>query len=231
MTPLLLLPGMMCDARLFSPQIDALSATRPLMVSPIGQHRTMRDLARAVLDDAPPRFALAGLSMGGIVAMEIVHQAPERVAGLALLDTNPLAERDEVKARRAGQLDAVKKGELARVMRDDMKPNYLADSDRRGAILELCMEMALALGEDVFVNQSLALRDRKDRTEALRRYAGPALVLCGRQDVLCPVERHELMHALLPDSRLHIVEGAGHLTTLEQPEETTGVIRDWLERI
>ena len=100
MTPLVLLPGMMCDARLFRPQIEALSARWPVMVAPIGGHDTMARLAAEVLSAAPARFALAGLSMGGIVAMEILRQAPERVARLALLDTNPLAERPEVKARR-----------------------------------------------------------------------------------------------------------------------------------
>ncbi len=230
MIPLVFLPGMMCDARLFAPQIDALSAVHPVMVAPITGHRTMRELAQAVLECAPPRFALAGLSMGGIVAMEIVNQAPERVARLALLDTNPLAEREEIKARRADQMNAVRGGELARIMRDEMKPNYLAQTDRRGAILDLCMEMALTLGDQVFINQSLALRDREDRRQTLRSYAGPCLVLCGRHDVLCPVERHELMHELLEDSELRIIEAAGHLTTLEQPDETTAQIREWLAR-
>lgn len=231
MTPLVLLPGMMCDARLFGPQIDALSGRYPLMTLPMGAHDTMTALASDVLHHAPPRFAVAGLSMGGILAMEVLRQAPDRVAGLALMDTNPLAERDDVRARRAPQIAAAEAGELRRVMRDEMKPNYLTDGPNRGAVLDLCMAMAMDLGADVFVNQSKALRDRCDQTDTLRAFTGAALVLCGRDDTLCPVERHTLMHELMPHSTLEIIEGAGHLPTLEQPEQTTAALIRWLEAI
>ncbi len=229
MTPLLLLPGMMCDAQLFGPQINAFSGHRPVMTCPLAGHDSVGALAEEILSNAPPRFALAGLSMGGIVAMEVLRQAPDRVDRLALLDTNPLAELDEVKARRTPQIAAARDGQLRRVMREEMKPNYLADGANQGAILDLCMAMATALGSDVFVAQSMALRDRPDQTETLRAFNGPALVLCGREDVLCPVHRHDLMHALLPNSTLQIIEGAGHLPTLEQPEKTTAALKRWLE--
>jgi pimeloyl-ACP methyl ester carboxylesterase len=230
MTPLVLLPGMMCDARLFTPQIAAFSGRRAVTCAPIGAADTMDALAEAVLAAAPARFALAGLSMGGIVAMEVLRRAPGRVAGLALLDTNPLAERDEAKARRAPQIAAARAGRLREVMRDEMKPNYLADGPGRQAVLDLCMAMAMDLGPEVFVNQSHALRDRPDQTETLRRYGGPALILCGREDRLCPVERHEMMQALMPQARLEIIEGAGHLPTLEQPTPTNAALARWLEK-
>lgn len=231
MTPLVLLPGMMCDARLFTPQIAALSGKYPILSAPIGGQDTMQALAAEVLACAPQRFALAGLSMGGIVAMEILHQAPDRVAGLALMDTNPLAELDEVKARRGPQIDAAKGGNLRKVMADEMKPNYLTDGPRRAAILDLCMDMAMDLGPDVFVNQSRALRDRPNQSNTLRGFTGPALVLCGRDDALCPVSRHELMHDLMQQSQLEIIENAGHLPTLEQPQHTTAALTRWLETI
>ncbi|WP_209599318.1 alpha/beta hydrolase [Ruegeria sp. HKCCSP351] len=231
MTPLILLPGMMCDARLFTPQIDALSGKYPILCAPIGGHETMQALAANVLAYAPERFALVGLSMGGIVAMEILRQTPDRVAGLALMDTNPLAELDEVKARRGPQIDAVGRGNLRKVMAEEMKPNYLADGPRRAAILDLCMDMAMDLGPDVFVNQSKALRDRPDQSNTLRNFTGAALILCGRDDALCSVSRHELMHDLMPQSRLEIIENAGHLPTLEQPQQTTAALTRWLEMI
>lgn len=231
MIPLILLPGMMCDARLFGPQIDALSGRTPLMTLPMGAHDTMSALADEVLRNAPASFAVAGLSMGGILAMEVLRQAPDRVAGLALMDTNPLAEKDAVKARRAPQIAAVENGDLRRVMRDEMKPNYLTGGPNRGAILDLCMAMAMDLGVDVFVNQSKALRDRSDQTDTLRAFTGPALVLCGRDDALCPVARHELMHDLMPHSTFEIIEDAGHLPTLEQPEQTTAALSRWLEAL
>lgn len=231
MTPLLLLPGMMCDARLFGPQIDALSGSRPLMTVPMNRHETMQELAADVLAYAPARFAMAGLSMGGILAMEVLRQAPDRVSGLALLDTNPKAETDAVKTRRTPQIAAALSGDLRRVMRDEMKPNYLADGDNTGAILDLCMAMAMDLGPEVFVRQSKALRDRPDQQDTLRTFKGPALVLCGQEDSLCPLERHELMHALMPQSRLAVISGAGHLPTLEQPDLTTAALMGWLETL
>ena len=231
MTPLVLIPGMMCDARLFNPQIAALSGSVPIVTAPIGGHGTMAALAAELLSYAPPRFALAGLSMGGILAMEMLRQAPERIAGLALMDTNPLAEKDEVKARRAPQIEAVRQGGLRRVMAEEMKPNYLTEGPNRAAILDLCMDMALDLGPDVFINQSIALRDRIDQCETLRAFTGPALVLCGRGDIPCPVARHELMHELMPQSRLEIIGNAGHLPVLEQPEQTTAALNRWLETI
>lgn len=231
MIPLLFLPGMMCDARLFAPQIAAFSGTRAVMCAPIGGHISVQALAAEVLENAPRRFALAGLSMGGIVAMEVLRQAPERVVGLALMDTNPLAEKPEVKARRVPQMKSVRNGGLWRVMREEMKPNYLADGPGQRAILDLCMSMAMDLGDQVFLNQSVALMNRPDQTETLRRYTGPSLVLCGRADALCPVERHDLMQGMLPDSRLEIIERAGHLPVLEQPEQTTAAMARWLEDI
>ena len=229
MTPLVLLPGMMCDERLFASQISELSKRREVHFAKITDHETISELASDVLNNAPPVFALAGLSMGGIVAMEIVSQAPERVERLALLDTNPLAELPDVLKRRGPQIDAIKNGQLKEIIRDEMKPNYLFDGVRKTEILKLCMDMALDIGPDAFIRQSIALRDRVDQKNTLGSYKRPALVLCGRHDVLCPLERHELMHTLLENSKLEIIEDAGHLPTLEQPKITTMALASWLE--
>jgi len=226
--PLLLLPGMMCDARLFGPQIEAFSHERPVMTAPLSDHDTVSALARDVLDTAPQRFALAGLSMGGIVAMEVFRQAPERVTRLALLDTNPKAEAAAVAQNREPQMQKVRDGHLRAVMRDEMKPNYLTDGPHMGRILDLCMAMAKTLGPDVFINQSRALQSRPDQQDTLRGIRVPALVLCGQDDTLCPIHRHELMHELIPGSTLKIVTHAGHLPTLEQPDATNEALTQWL---
>ncbi len=223
--PLIYLPGMMCDARLFGPQVSKLPGT---VFVPM-QDDTMQAMAARLLSNLPDHFALVGLSMGGILAMEIIRQAPDRVDRVALLDTNPLAETPEVQARRGPQIDRVRAGKLAEVMRDEMKPHYLADGPHRAEILDLCMDMAQALGPDAFVNQSLALRDRPDQTDTLRAFDRPALVLCGAEDRLCPVHRHTLMHELLPNATLTVIDGAGHLPTLEKPNQTTAALRRWLE--
>lgn len=227
MIPLVMIPGMMCDARLFAPQMGVLGR-RAVIHAPCTEADTVEELAALVLATAPPRFALLGLSMGGIVAMEILRQALERVERLALLDTNPLAETPEVAARRVPQMSKAMNGQLASVMRDEMKPNYLADSPGKAAILNLCMDMALTLGPEVFVRQSNALASRPDQRTTLAAFKGPALVLMGAEDRLCPRERHELMHRLMPQSKLVIVTAAGHLPTLEQPDQTNQAILDWL---
>lgn len=226
MTPLVLIPGMMCDARMWG-GIDRDLAVPVLHHLPT-EADSMAALAKRFLDKAPPRFALAGLSMGGILAMEILRQAPDRVMRLALLDTNVRAEMPEVQARRGPQVDRALAGHLDEVMRDDLKPNYLASGPNSPAILDLCMDMALALGPQVFARQSRALRDRPDQQATLAGFTGPALVLMGAEDRLCPLDRHQLMHELMPQSRLHIIPGAAHLPPLEQPEATARALRDWL---
>jgi pimeloyl-ACP methyl ester carboxylesterase len=226
MTPLVLIPGMMCDARMWGPVPDAL-APRPIRHALPVDGETIPAMAAAILRAAPARFALAGLSLGGIVAMEMLAQAPDRIDRLALLDTNPMAEAPAIQARRAPQIARALSGDLDGVMRDEMKPNYLANPDD-SATLDLCMDMARNLGPAVFARQSRALRDRADHTDTLRRYSGPALVLMGEADRPCPRDRHDLMHALMPQSRLVIVPGAGHLPPLENPGPTIIALKDWL---
>jgi pimeloyl-ACP methyl ester carboxylesterase len=227
---LVMLPGMMCDARLFRPQIDAFSGERPVMVVPLVGADTIEKMAADILENLPPRFALAGLSMGGIVAMEIMRQAPDRVSRLALMDTNPKVESPKIAVMRDAQVDEVLSGGLRCVMREQMKPNYLADGPNTGQILDTCMAMSETLGPDAFVQQSRALQTRRDQTETLKTVCVPTLVLCGEDDTLCPIHRHQLMHDLVSGSELRILKNAGHLPTLEQPEATNEALRQWLTR-
>lgn len=226
MTPLLFLPGMMCDARLFAPQIGALSAGRMVACADLSAHNTVQALARDVLREAPPVFALAGLSMGGIVAMEVLRQAPDRIAGLALMDTNPLAELPEVQSGRAAQIARAERGELAAMMDDTFIPRYLAQPNAE--IEATCHDMANALGPEVFARQSIALRERPDQTSVLAGYDGPTSILCGADDRLCPPARHALIHQLMPHAAYLTIADAGHLPTLEQPNAVTEALQKWL---
>lgn len=219
---LVLLPGMMCDGRLFQHM-------PPHHCLAISQYDTIQALAADILQKAPESFALGGLSMGGIVAMEIIRQAPDRITRLCLMDTNCEAETDPVKAMRQPQIDKALVGQLDSVMRDEMKPNYLADGPRHADILDLCMEMALDLGPEVFARQSAALRDRPDQKQTLENWDKPTLILTGAEDRLCPVHRHELMAELMPQATLTIIPDAGHLPTLERPYETHAALERWLE--
>ncbi|MEO0402290.1 MAG: alpha/beta fold hydrolase [Pseudomonadota bacterium] len=228
--PLVFLPGMMCDARLFGPQIAELSADFSVMVSPVTRGERIEEIASGLLDELPQRFALAGLSMGGIVAMELLRRAPDRITRLALMDTNPLAETPVVAAAREPQIVKVRTGRMGEVMRDEMKPNYLAPSPYRNEILELVMDMAEALGPEVFIRQSRALQRRRDQQGTLRKCRVPTLVMCGEHDALCPVKRHTFMAELIPGAELRVLENAGHLPTLEAPSATTAALRDWLKQ-
>ena len=230
MEPLVLLPGMMCDARLFGPQSAELSSQMPVMAAPVSQGERIEEIASDLLGALPARFALAGLSMGGIVAMEILRRAPDRVSRLALLDTNPLAETPVVAANREPQIIKVRAGRLMEVMRDEMKPNYLAPGPQRADVMALVMDMAEVLGPEVFVRQSRALQRRRDQQVTLRKCQVPTLILCGAHDALCPVKRHAFMAELIPGAELRVIEEAGHLPTLECPEQTTAALRDWMRR-
>lgn len=227
---LLLLPGMMCDHRLFATQCRDLSNTAEVRVGDIAGETSIDGIAANVLREAPwPTFSLAGLSMGGIVAMEVLRQAPERVERLALLDTNHRAELPERQALRQPQIERALQGALRQLLVEEMKPLYLAPENRdRQDILDMVLDMALDLGVDVFERQSIALRDRRDQTETLAGTSIPTLVLCGEHDTLCPVERHQEIATLIPGARLVVIPGAGHLPTLEQPDATTAALRAWL---
>jgi pimeloyl-ACP methyl ester carboxylesterase len=228
MKNLVMVPGMMCDERIFSPQIAGLSDQIEVTFANISSFPSVEELASDVLKKAPQTFALLGHSMGGIVAMEMYSQEPERIERLVLMDTNPKAELEEMQLRREPQINAVRDGKLLNVMRDEMKPNYLAESENQDAVLGICMDMAMSLGPDVFINQSRALQTRQDQQSTLNSIDIPVLIMCGSEDKLCTLERHELMHNMISNSELKIIYNAGHMPTLEQPNETTEVLKQWL---
>jgi pimeloyl-ACP methyl ester carboxylesterase len=215
---------------MWAAQVAALSGTRTLHLPAVPSADSMAALAAEVLAHAPPRFALAGLSMGGILAMEVLRQAPARVERLALLDNQPPCPRRTPRARPHGaRMARVEAGDLDGVVMTEMKPLYLAQGPRRTDILDLCLLMARDLGPATFLRQSRALMDRPDQQATLAAFAGPALVLMGAEDRLCPRDRHELMARLMPQAAFVVVEGAGHLPPLEQPDHTNAALRRWLE--
>lgn len=225
---LVLLPGMMCDSRVFGPQIEAFSTERAVMVAPINHGERVEEIASGLLDQLPTRFAMAGLSMGGIVAMEILRRAPDRVSRLCLMDTNPLDETPAVAAAREPLIVRARAGVLADVLRDSLPAEALAPGPQRLQVLDLIQKMGLRLGADVYVRQSRALQRRRDQQSTLRKCKVPTLVLCGEHDRLTPVKRHTFMAELIPGAELRILPDAGHVPTLEQPEAVTEALRHWL---
>lgn len=229
---LVLLPGMMCDARLFGPQIERFGSDYDVVVGDLRGADSIAGLADAVLRDiTAPRFNLAGLSMGGIVAMAVMGRAPERVARVALLDTNHRADPTERRPIRNRQIEAVRNGGLRDVIVEEMKPNYLAAGNRGNqALLNLLVEMALDVGADAFETQSVALRDRPDQSMVLTSWSKPALILCGAEDALCSPDRHREIAGLMRDATLVIVPEAGHISTLERPEDVNDALGALLAR-
>lgn len=229
--PVLMLPGMMQDARLFEAQTRELARQRPVLVADLGSDQTIGAMATRVLSAAPPRFALVGLSMGGIVALEIWRRARARVSHLALLDTTPHAEKPQRRELRLQQIEQAERGYLRDVLIESMKPLYLARRHRGDrALLERILEMGLQAGPAVFRNQSLALRDRPDSVATLRDIDCPSLVLCGREDELCPPKWHVQMAEAMPCADLVVLAECGHLPPLEDPRAVTTALDRLLGR-
>jgi pimeloyl-ACP methyl ester carboxylesterase len=215
---IIFLPGFMCDGRLFTPQTGYLSARGfDCRVADLSNAATIERMARQVLQTAPDRFALAGLSMGGIVAFEIVRQAPGRVSHLALLNTT--ARRDAAGPARKDQMKRVVGGEFSLVLREELKPQYLAPQNRTPEILDVLDRMGQTLGEETFVKQSMALTIRRDAFDVLAGITCPTLILAGEQDRVCPVDRHEEIASRIPRAEFRVLPGCGHISTLEAPEE------------
>ncbi|APX88928.1 alpha/beta hydrolase [Brevirhabdus pacifica] len=227
--PLVLLPGLMCDARLFAPQIAALSGGRTLHLANLTRGDTIAEMATHVLADAPARFALAGHYLGGMVAMEILRQAPDRVSRLCVMDTSCLSETPAIAASREPRLIRARSGRLADALREDLGPDQLAAGPSRMDVLAKFMAMAMDLGPQVYERQIKAIQRRPDQQPTLRKLRNlPVLIVCGAEDSLSPPRRHEFMSALIPGAKLALIERAGHLPTLEQPEAVSHVLADWL---
>lgn len=227
--PILFLPGFMCDARAFWPQIMAFSPSRAVQVAPVAAADSVGALAQRVLDAAPRRFALCGVYLGGMVAMEILSRAPDRVSRLALVSTTALTEPPHVAADREPGIIGVRNGRLIEVMKAHLEAAGIAEGPYRGDVLDLALDMAEALGPDVFVRQSRALQRRPDPQRTLRKTKVPTLVLGGGEDQLCGVKRHEFLAELIPNAELKVISGAGHLMTIEQPLAVNHALTDFFD--
>lgn len=227
--PLILVPGLLCTDLLWRAQLDGLADLATMTVATAQrEHDEVGAIAEAILAQAPPRFALAGLSFGGYVCFEIMRRAPGRVLRLALLDTSARADEEEQKARRRALIKLAQTGRFLGVT-DRLLPLLIAAARLKDAALVADVKrMAQDVGRDAFLNQQKAIMGRPDSRPTLAGIACPTLVLCGRDDQLTPPERHEEIAAGIRGSRLVMLDDCGHLSTMEKPDEVNAALRAWL---
>ncbi|MFN3868451.1 MAG: alpha/beta fold hydrolase [Hyphomicrobiaceae bacterium] len=229
-TSLVLIPGLLCTADLFDAQISDLRDLAEVTIGDHTQSETMAGIARDILATAPREFALAGLSMGGYVAFEILRQAPQRVTRLALLDTSARPDLPEQTANRERLVELANKRGIEPAA-EQLLAKLVAPS-RRGddAIVGKIIEMAKATGAEAFARQQKAIAARVDSRPLLAHISCPTLVLVGSDDELTPPSVAAEMASAIPGCRLEVVQGAGHLSPMEEPAAVTAALRFWLER-
>ncbi len=228
-TPLILLPGLLCDRALWQHQIDHLADVADTNVPDLASDDTVEAMAQRVLDAAPPRFALAALSMGGYVAHAIMRAAPERVLRLALFDTSARADTEEQLARRRGLITLAEKGKFKgvtpRLLPLLIHPDRLEDRPLTDAV----MGMAQRIGKAGFLRQQRAIMARPDSRAYLPGYRCRTVVAVGRADAITQIVVNAEMAGLIPEARFVIIEHSGHLPTMEQPVAATAILRYWLQ--
>lgn len=232
--PLLLVPGLMCDHTVWDPLLPQLSPVHACSVVDHGDADSLSQMAVQLLQDAPPRFFMAGHSMGARVALEVLRIAPERVAGTALLDTGYLpklsgpAGDDEVRKRMALLHIAQDQGVRAMArewVQGMVHPDRLKDDE----LIERILTMFERKDATVFARQLHALIHRPDASDVLSSLRVPTLILCGRQDFWSPPSQHEAMHQLTPHATLAVIEEAGHMAPMERPEAVAAEMLRWLD--
>ncbi len=226
--PLVLLPGLLNDAALWRHQTDTLGDVADIIIPDLARFDDLGAAARTLLSELPDTFALAGLSMGGYVAQEIMRHAPERVVRLALLDTTARADTREQGERRRDYVALARQGDFKgvtdRLLPSLIHPRSLQNPD----LVETLKTMTERVGRDAFIRQQTLIMNRPDSRRDLGSIHCPTLVLCGRQDALTPPELHAEMAAGIRRAALVVIEDSGHLAPLEQPHAVSAVLRYWL---
>ncbi len=227
-TPLLLIPGLLCDAALFGPQIAHFRSGLDITVADHTRADNLPGIARSILAAAPPRFALAGLSMGGYIAFEMLRQAPERITRLALLDANARADRPDQLKQRQVLIGAASTIGVRAVQA--MLLRLLIHKDRLDdrALTDRVLLMSDSIGVPAFIRQQQAIMGRPDNRPFLADIKCPTTVIVGEQDALTPVKVAEEIHAGIKDSMLSVIPNCGHLSTLERPEAVNALLAKWL---
>lgn len=237
MTTLVLLPGLLCDEAVWRPQMEALEALVGIetVVPDYGAIASLGGMAEHVLaTTAAPRFSLVGHSMGARVALEMLRRAPQRIERLCLMDTGveplPPGEAGETERARRLALLAVARRDGMRAMGREWARGMVHPARLGTPVFDAVLDMIERKTPQIFAAQIAALLARPDARDVLREARCDTLIACGRDDAWSPLERHEQMQALRPGARLAVIEDSGHMTTMEQPDAVSALLRDWLRR-
>jgi pimeloyl-ACP methyl ester carboxylesterase len=226
--PLVLVPGLTCTARLYGPQVAALWPFGPVMVADHRRDADMAAIATRILHNAPTRFALAGLSMGGYIAFAMLRQAPERIVKLALLDTSARPDTSEQTAGRHTQIAMAQSGRYGEIP-DLAIPRYLnAKHQRDDRLTAIVRQMIAETGPEAFVRQEQAIMSRPDSRPLLAWIRCPTLVVVGDADVATPPELNKEIADGIPGAKIVTIQDSGHLTTIEQPDAVNAALTEWL---
>lgn len=229
-TPVVLLPALLCNAGLFIHQIKALENEADFFVPDLGSDTTVAATARRILNQIKGDFVLGGISMGGYVAFEILRQAPERVKGLILMDTNAHADPEPARQKRTEMIETAQTGGIESVIEPSLF-SVIAPQHRGNDLIRHVLEhMARATGVEKYVNEQRVISTRPDSTELLEKIACPTLVLGGENDVLSPPESMDAITARIPTAIHAVIKDSGHLPPLENPAATTAALRVFLNR-
>ncbi len=226
-TALVLIPGLVCDAAVWAYPRAALADVAECVVPDVAASQTMRGMAEEVLAAAPPRFALAGFSMGGYIALEVLRIAPERVTRLAMIDSGCRDDTPQQTAVRTASIEDCENGRYGAVI-EAMLPLLLHPTRLTEPLADLVRAMSARVGADCFVRRQKALMSRGDRRDTLSQAKIPVRVICGRDDRLTPMSRSLDIVESAPGARLSIIEDCGHMPTLERPQAAAALLRDWL---
>ncbi|WP_367847537.1 alpha/beta fold hydrolase [Rhodoferax sp. WC2427] len=232
MPQLVFIPGLATDAHMWQDQLAAVAPFWQATVADVLVHYTrIEDMAQAVLREHPGDLVLCGASMGGIIAMEAVRQAPARVRALALLGTSARPELPHHRAQRETAIKMVEAGRLAEFVRATAAMAFSPTHPSDKADLQRYKDMVLRTPPALWVQQNRALADRPDARLHLGAVRCPTLVLCGDKDLLTPPKLSEEIASLVPGAELHLLPRCGHMLTMEQPDEVNAVLLDWLGRL
>lgn len=225
---LVMIPPVLCDARVFFPQMQALSRDHAVMVTPTSCGERMEEIASTILSWTPSKFSLLGMGFGGMVAMEILRRAPERITRVAFVSTTAQADTPEAAAAREQHIIAARAGRWEDVLNHEINSTWMGPATEKAAIVQQLLEMGREVGPEAYIKQARAMQRRRDQQDVLRKISQPAAVIAGSHDGQFQLKRQQFLSELIPNATLEVIDGAGYMPALESPDAMTDAVHRWI---